>query len=969
MRTSPDASFVLGLSLIAFTPTALWAQDNPPGSTTTLPQSVSFVANETDVDLDPVGQPSIRVEKVFPFSDSKEIGQEIGIQFIDSAFSALGVDLGSICIEFDFGVDSFKYCLLDLIEDLSGSNPLDLPVAWDICVGGYFELQEVGGADVAITYPVDVTVEYPAANSFSCGDTIVIRTNCGALGGGDLTVSPPNVATQVGLIVDNLTFGADMEVCLDLPFDPLELGPICSPSVSLPIPAIDLPNLPPLFTICPDEFDGSAGSVFGCAQETNLLTAFIIGALDVDVDGTTGETCLFPGVLTQIPEMQVCFVPAKTDDLSYSSSGECQVDYVIDGSGTVEDIFSTSTDAVDWVDTVLCPSPVPILGCTSINLGSVVLDLGDIAPNFSIDQEMNFQFTDSRVYVDVEFMIPDGHGPVDYRVIDPSDSSIVESGVGTSVTVLAGHHVEIDFPEALRDPITSSQVFDLTANLDTTVMHHYFMGMDLALLELEIDGLLNEALVTEEVFSEELDDSPVTVQDATIVIDDFFETIPKSDFLLDPEDPVISVTRFELQDVVNLGDGLREVVYGIDIRNDGDVTLSDVGCDLDLGEIFANASGFAVTCVHSDQLLTNVAYDGSSDIDLLGPGNSLSVGEGATIDVLVLVEPEVAMIDVDGCFVPVEYSATTRARATSFIGTSIQSNVDECTGLPTADDIVVTVDLGAAVLDEIEDYALYAEKGVTLARAIELSRGNVGTDGTLMMVPLTAAQSADPRIIGDLHVGLDFHVNQSILEADYLQLAGALYQSADSILSLTGAASLGTECAAVFDVPSLPPMPLQPGASIVTGRDETVFVAPDYFENVQLSEGSTLVLSSGVYDFFQMKVSGDDVTLRFDDSLGPVTLNVGTWNMTSSKNVSILSNGEPGDSRNSFINYSGRKPLTFDGGTVVGTLIAPNTRVLFENCRLEGACYANAIVMGPFSSFTHHDYLDAVNIDPSCVDG
>lgn len=64
--------------------------------------------------------------------------------------------------------------------------------------GAYFQLKELNGGQVDITYPLDITIQYPEANTFGCNDWVEITTDCAVGAGYNPAVTPPTLDFELG---------------------------------------------------------------------------------------------------------------------------------------------------------------------------------------------------------------------------------------------------------------------------------------------------------------------------------------------------------------------------------------------------------------------------------------------------------------------------------------------------------------------------------------------------------------------------------------------------------------------------------------------------------------------------------------------------------------------------------------------------------------------------------------------------
>jgi hypothetical protein len=249
-----------------------------------------------------------------------------------------------------------------------------------------------------------------------------------------------------------------------------------------------------------------------------------------------------------------------------------------------------------------------------------------------------------------------------------------------------------------------------------------------------------------------------------------------------------------------------------------------------------------------------------------------------------------------------------------------------------------------------------------------LSRGNLGSGRKVKLLPYTAQFSKDPRIIGDVHAGGDMLITQSHIELDYMQLGGRLRMSdPNSSLTATGATNESSSCADLRPLPDLQIPPVDSSTEIDLARGEILALLPGDYAEVNMESESQLTLSSGIYNVGRLRINGSCATIKFDLTDGPVTLNLREWLMRPVMHLGFIA--ENGLTRDVQINYIGRKKQIFRRSVVQGTLLAPNAAIVFDDgSRLEGACYARTVKIGPHSSFTGHDFLEPLNMNSACQD-
>ncbi|MEQ9484765.1 hypothetical protein [Coleofasciculus sp. F4-SAH-05] len=104
-----------------------------------------------------------------------------------------------------------------------------------------------------------------------------------------------------------------------------------------------------------------------------------------------------------------------------------------------------------------------------------------------------------------------------------------------------------------------------------------------------------------------------------------------------PDNPVIGVAK-GVSSIIRLGDNRFRITYDLLVENLGNVTLNNVALTENLDDTFG-AGTFTVTSVTSPTLTTNQIYDGSNNINLLAPGNTLAVGRTAEVRLVIDVTP------------------------------------------------------------------------------------------------------------------------------------------------------------------------------------------------------------------------------------------------------------------------------------------------------------------------------------------
>ena len=255
--------------------------------------------------------------------------------------------------------------------------------------------------------------------------------------------------------------------------------------------------------------------------------------------------------------------------------------------------------------------------------------------------------------------VDDLGAPMPFRVIDPVAGQVA-SGTGSTVNFTPGQTVMLAFPPAMRDPVSVTNAYAMGGDLSTRTSHQYRLSAKLKALKLKVGSVFSFTALDEEVDLSGAVLPEHVIEDNTLSFP-AAAPVTRPGLTLDPESPRVSVTQHAVHDSLNLGAGERAVVYKTTVRNDGDVNLSNADLRLDLARAFSTAPGFQAICVASADLPANHGYDGTASSNLLEPGTTLAPGQQGTLDVLVRVMPEVARVSGNGCFTPVAYSASPAA--------------------------------------------------------------------------------------------------------------------------------------------------------------------------------------------------------------------------------------------------------------------------------------------------------------------
>jgi hypothetical protein len=973
------------------------------GDTDNITHSMNFSKQFTDVELDPspmVGDDARReIRKEWQPGSTINLSQlaaELGVSLVFALFEEAGVSIPGAVSD-----------IIDVIISAgSPINPVITPRP-SFEYGVYYEVNSIGNAEIDIDYPVEVQIIYPEPNTFGCGDDFTIETSCEIINP-NMDIEPPFFNQEIGPILDNfminISLGISIGLCQVLGLVPTsvncdenETGDGCAEVAGVPTGVVVCESvvgeiwsfnlndelgidnfLPPLITFCEDAFEPGANTatLLGCGLpgEAEPFLFVFQEALDAynqsqfpptNYDIATFDTDLVivapPAIPSAagitIPEFDGEFRRIRDSDLTFSSLEDGRKLKV---SGIKEDLTNMSFDAVSLLDYFKIPGTnVGIMTSFELGGGLFNVDIGDIAPTFTADANMNFEF-EPVVYMELDLGVP-----MAYEVVDDI-LGVVGSGNGQIVELIAGQRIEATYPEALSDPTVVSNEYSMDGDFTTLTKQDYYTEFEINLLQLKINN--GETMtVYNTVVGEESDGTDI-LQDHTLKLDGFPSYI-KEPFTLDPEYPIVNVDYLGIEDVLNLGGGERAVVYKAVFSNGGDVRLNDMQLELDLSTTFATAQSWSVSCTASDQVDLNGLYDGGNDINLLGSNVSLDVGESATVEILVKVKPEISPIDGNGCFGTVDYQASTIAYGTSPIGTEVESNIYHCTDERTGENIIATVDLGAAVIDELSDYTVYAWEELRFDKPLERSLGNAGSSDRIIFENVSIQGGDEYVIVGDIHSGNTIDVlGESHIVADYLQVEHEIdiHNEQKSSIEVFGAISSASSCASVFPVPMFMYPVWTSRERVNVDNNQTVILEPGDYRDVIVRNNATVIMSSGVYNIGRWVFLGNNSNVEYELDGGPITINLDRWQALNRKNLSFAISGE-GETEDITYIYAGNQPTIFTSSLVQGTIFAPFAEIEFDRgSELQGACYARKVNFRSDSRFIGHRYLDELNIDPDC---
>ena len=949
------------------------------GTTVSVTKPLPFNQSFSNVMLDPspVTGAGSRVQYVEHFSSA--------------ATPAIGLNAVLGLIGGDVSIPSWLTSLSNGVGFFCSGVTPRFSIDGSIDVGGYYQVRSVGNSNIDVDYPVQVQITYPEANTFACGDVIRINTSYSILQptATKLKVKPPFVNQEIGPIIDNLRFGASIGVNAWVGYGttfyypcPTETNPfrVCSyqacggeqyfnDGVSFAI-GTNLPQLPALVNICENAFGPNANNATLLGCNWSALTPLLnLGqsALNAynSMYGTNYTFAEFPDQHTvtiappdlpdggpTIPEMEGTFKDVSNTELNYAASNNGNTLTV---NGRKSFISQMSFDLVSLLDYA------GVTTSKSLGGGRGSIDVGDISPTMTIDQTFDFKY-DPIVHLQVNL-----GASMAYSVYQ-SNGVLDHTGTGQVVQLLAGQYIDAVVPAAQTTPLSASGSSSLEGQFSSNSSQEYFRSLQLAFGQVNMPGVIsNYTLLQTELFKAKFGEKNIINHSFNLALPNSI-TLPS--FVIDPENPVIDVSYLNTEDVRNIGGGKRKVVYKAAVTNNGDVKLNNVQTTIDLAAGFAASQGYRVLCITSDELAVNSSFNGGSNKNLLAAGNELAIGQTKYLEIVVEVKPAISAILPNKCFGTVDYTISSKATATSPIGTNIKSDFKQCTMEVTAPDITTGVDLGASKLTALENFSIYGWKGVVFDKNFNTSYGNVGSFNDLVFENVSHNGTSSVTIVGDLHVKERIRLlGESRVIVDYVQNTGTpIISNNNSGLFPTGAISNNSSC--VVSIPRLNiTRPANLSNQIINvAAGSTTTLLPGSYKTITLQENATLNLTAGIYNIDTWKFMGNNARVKYQLNNQKITIHVDKFQPLQRDGLQMSLNG-PGKVADIAIYIYGNQLSKFSNSLVQGILISPNAEVEFENNSiLEGACYADKVNFKTGSIFKGANYTVPLKVNEDCQD-
>jgi len=839
-------------------------------------------------------------------------------------------------------------------------------------------LSDIGYGQVNVDYPVNVVLDFPQANTFRGGDTIVIRSRYAVDSSGTrMTTSPLGGALNIDGGI-TLNSGVTAQICVS-DCGGLDEGVAINEMRNGANPIIRVPSDPLGYRIDP-------------------MTSFLTGI--------TG-TVLFPD--------------AQTDSTHVAA----------DGSMSASDSEQFTRELNIDIDSYLKYVGGPPLGAQTPTVQGVQVGYDFIDFSFDVDmsQHRSVKFKPESVQANLNLGTA-----MAWVVLDGTDEThVLASGNGSSVPFTAGNSIALTLPTGQTTETAADSDYSLPNNFTHAgdmiyegAYKNQALKLNFSVPEFEIYAGSSTCLTygwrpfvpiwhctetTNTCIGVYTEATGCVGFYADVCTDGYWEnpewvcvwkpTIPQvvagpwdvslghlatasiplpsttdnflpekthelafagqsgPSFNLDPENPVIVMTK-EISKVVNHGAGLRTVNYTMLVRNDGDVPLDAVQVEDFLSLTFTGAQSFSVDQVHSCTLTTNLIYDGAADAKLAMPVYTLDPGEEAVVDLQVSVSPQ----PFPPLYANVAYTS----------GVSVPRGTTVTAG---SDATLATVNMGPAEISELADFVLFADKEVELD-GMANSIGHIGANDEIKI-----EEHNNSVLAGDLWAREEIEV-EGLLTADYAVSGDEVEQEDDGVLTLTGGQVLDDAM----------PVYLLPQAIFTAGgpkvkvkvEDGPVTLAPGAYGKVQVKQGGVLLLTAGEYFFEKLHLDAESeghdgkhkdgkkerehddddddeaneiplppAILGFDLSAGAVALNI-SGKVKLGKGVQLKIVSSSGSTRDVAINIQqGKKLRISQGASVQGVLTAPNAELEFgPQSSIEGAAYAKSIKMRQGSVARYH---------------
>ena len=424
---------------------------------------------------------------------------------------------------------------------------------------------------------------------------------------------------------------------------------------------------------------------------------------------------------------------------------------------------------------------------------------------------------------------------------------------------------------------------------------------------------------------------------------------------MDPENPQLELAA-EVSRVINHGAGKRTVIYTMTVNNSGDVPLKDLNIADSLADAFAGAKAFSLPDdgLRSCDLTVNRNFSSATGGELLLSPVILDDGRDPNPGPVSQITSGTVQVEVDvwpGLY-PRPFLNNFRADGASWIrGTAVSREAQ------------TALELGPARLENLKDFAVYADKKV-LMKEPALIKGSVGSnDAVEIQNGGNTLIAGDIRSLGtvDVHgaVTLDYIFTNSLLNlGESGRVNGHRYFEQPKLKEVN---EYVTPVMQGFELPALAIESDGPSLTITTksGGKLPYVLAPGEYGAVTVAAGAKVLFKSAEdgknYSFRDLNIE-EGATILFDVSAGALAVNV-AHGMKIGQNVKMVFDHPDGSSRDVDFNIASRGQIKVgQNAQITGTWLAPSASItLGANSRLTGAVYSDMIKMETGSRVEFHE--------------
>jgi hypothetical protein len=537
------------------------------------------------------------------------------------------------------------------------------------------EFTDVGTGNVAVTYPVEVTLGIPDPDTFRDGATITIPSSFVLQTGAALSTAAPRGGIDVRLSAA-MAAGAHAKVCF--------FG--CTSFPLLPAFSFGESNMQ-LFSLGVDPDGQDFAQLFGLGR---IDLPHELSFIESEVSGLSGKLGL-PKVHTASSVMP--------DLRSLAAAGR-------------DTFFNIKLD-IDGFLTLKIPLGFETPDFHGAKMKYETVDLSEV---FRIYQDQNFTFT-PRVYATLVF--PQA---VRFWEVDGGGDTVNE-GTASLITFEVGNTLRMVYPAGLRTPMTIEPTFSIRNTFTSSTVNQFREDLELTVGEFELKlpsvelfpsftvdvcwALTSDADFLNVIPDESCPATSPAVNSPEISIDlgplyhqslfglaqtmnlfpfadddctpgsdgcgrwelEGFNSVPGASIVLDPENPIIGVIT-TLASALSTGTGpAGTLTQNITVSNLGDVPLTATQVLDALSVMVSAGGGFNVRSIASPQLTENLAFNGVAIPGTLTRADVLAVGGSGNIAINIAVAPGnvfTSVLDADGTSQIV--GTTVRAHASASFG-------------------------------------------------------------------------------------------------------------------------------------------------------------------------------------------------------------------------------------------------------------------------------------------------------------